>query len=224
MAGYLDAIFVPLSLLLMVGYHVYLCYCLKKYPSNTIIGVNSYQRRVLLSDIMKDGERKSMLAVQTIRNTQMASIFNASVAILVNTALAALSNNSYKASHLHNHALLGSKSYEIVAIKYASTSFILLSSFFCSSSALALFMDANYSITAFSFDHDSTSFTFPKVILERGNLLALIGNRLLWLSFPLLLWMLGPLPLIFSSAAMIWWLYDLDFLRYINIVRKKCHK
>lgn len=152
-----------------------------------------------------------MLAVQSMRNTQMVSIFNASIAILLNTALAALTNNSYNASlFLKTTVFFGSKSKEIFALKYGSASFILLSSFFCSSLALAFFMDANFLLTALSFEY-SSSFTFSKTVLERGNLLALIGNRLLWVTFPLLLWMFGPLPVILSSSALVWWLYELDF-------------
>ena len=161
-----------------------------------------------------------MLAVQSIRNTQMVSIFNASIAILLNTALAALTNNFYNASIFLNSAFYGSKSSEIFALKYGSASFLLLSSFFCSSLALAFFMDANFLITALSFEY-SASFRYSKKVLERGNLLALIGNRLLWVSFPLLLWMIGPLPVIFSSVAMVWWLYELDFASTKS--HKQCH-
>ncbi|PON95119.1 hypothetical protein TorRG33x02_090110 [Trema orientale] len=165
---------------------------------------------MLFLEMMKGAENKGMLAVQSIRNTQMVSIFNASIAILLNTALAALTNNSYNASLLLNTAFFGSKSKEIFPLKYCSASFLLLSSFFCSSMALAFFMDANFLLTALSFEY-SSSFRYSKVVLERGNLFALIGNRLLWVTFPLLLWMLGPLPVILSSVALIWWFYQLDF-------------
>ena len=53
MAGYLDAIIVPLSLFLMAGYHCYLWHCLKKSPSCTTIGINSHRRRMLFLEIMK---------------------------------------------------------------------------------------------------------------------------------------------------------------------------
>lgn len=40
MLSFLDAIFVPFSLFLTVGYHAYLWYCLKKKPSRTTRGIN----------------------------------------------------------------------------------------------------------------------------------------------------------------------------------------
>lgn len=50
--GYLDAILVPLSLLLTVGYHAYLWYTFKTKPYRTTInvGIDSH-RRTWFSDI-----------------------------------------------------------------------------------------------------------------------------------------------------------------------------
>ncbi|PON60532.1 LOW QUALITY PROTEIN: hypothetical protein PanWU01x14_151440 [Parasponia andersonii] len=144
---------------------------------------------MLFLEMMKGAENKGMLAVQSIRNTQMVSIFNASIAIFLNTALTALTNNSYNASLLLNTTFLDPNPKKVSL--YCSASFLLLSCFFCSSMALAFFMDANFLLTALSFEY-SSSFRYSKVVLERGNLFALIGNRLLWVTFPLLLWMLVP--------------------------------
>lgn len=150
-----------------------------------------------------------MLAVQSLRNTQMVAILNASFAIFLNTALAALTNNSYKGSYLLNIPFLGSKSGNMFVLKYGLASFLFLFSFFCSSLALALFMDVNFLINVTSVEFSSSKHS--EMALERGFLLALIGNRLLFVAFPFLLWIFGPLPAVLSSAALVWWLYELDF-------------
>ena len=172
----------------------------------------------------QDVDKKGMLAVQSLRNIQMVAILNASFAIILNTALAALTNNSYKAIHLFNNTTLfsGSRSGQIFVLKYGFASLLLLLSFFCSSIALSFFMDANFLINALSFEYFS-SFEHSKIVLERGNLFALLGNRLLLLSFPLLLWVFGPLPVVLSSAALIWRLYELDFAGQHIKSPKKCH-
>ncbi|EXB54249.1 hypothetical protein L484_013975 [Morus notabilis] len=210
MLSFLDAIFVPFSLFLTVGYHAYLWYCLKKKPSRTTRGINLQTiRRTWFLKIVEGGDKNDMLVVQSLRNSQMVAILNASFAILLNTALAALTNNSFKGSYLLNTPFLGSKSGKMFVQKYGLASFLFLFSFFCSSQALALFMDANFLINASSAEFSSSE--YAEIALERGFLLVLIGNRLLLITFPFLLWIFGPLPVVLSSVALVWWLYELDF-------------
>lgn len=158
---------------------------------------------------IQGGDKNGMLAVQSLRNTQMVAILNASFAILFTTALPALTNNSYKGSYLLNIPVFGSKSGNMFVLKYGLASFLFMFSFFCSSMALALFMDANFLINAASAEFSSSRYS--KIALERGFLLALIGNRLLFVAFPFLVWIFGPLPAVLSSVALVWWLYELDF-------------
>lgn len=150
-----------------------------------------------------------MLAVQSLRNTLMATILTASIAILVNVALAALSNNAYSAEHLLNNPIFGLQSGRILALKFGSASLLLLLSFLCSSMSVGFLIDANFLINAcgdFSSSPDHTHAVF-----ERGFTLALIGNRVLCITFPLLLWMLGPVLVALSSVGLVWALYELDF-------------
>lgn len=164
---------------------------------------------VLNNFAVQGGDKNDMLVVQSLRNSQMVAILNASFAILLNTALAALTNNSFKGRYLLNTPFLGSKSGKMFVQKYGLASFLFLFSFFCSSQALALFMDANFLINASSAEFSSSE--YAEIALERGFLLALIGNRLLLITFPFLLWIFGPLPAVLSSVALVWWLYELDF-------------
>lgn len=150
-----------------------------------------------------------MLAVQSLRNSQMVTILTAAIAIIFNVSLAALTNNAYNARHLFNFELFGSVSGAIFALKFASASVLLLFSFMCNSMAVAYLIDAVFLINA-SAEFSYAGYT--KKMLETGNTLALIGNRLLCIAFPMLLWMFGPLPMAVSSLALVWWFYELDFL------------
>lgn len=152
-----------------------------------------------------------MLAVQSLRNTLMATILTASIAILANVALAALLNNAYRASHLLNNPIFGLQSGGILALKFGSASLLLLLSFLCSSMSVGYLIDANFLINACG-DHELSSFAgHTHTIFERGFMLALIGNRVLCICFPLLLWMLGPVLMALSSVGLVWALYELDF-------------
>lgn len=152
--------------------------------------------------------KKGMVAVQTLRNSQMVIIFTASIAIIFNVSLAAMTNNAYNATHgLFNFEFFGLVSGPTFALKYGTASVLLLFSFVCSSLAVGFLMDVIFLI--------DVSVEIPrahaKKMLERGNALALVGNRLLCMALPMLLWMFGPLAVAVSSVALLWWFYELDF-------------
>ncbi|KAF3970205.1 hypothetical protein ACB098_09G092800 [Castanea mollissima] len=209
---YLDTILVPFSLFLTAGYHVHLWLNFKNKPFSTTIGINEIRRRAWFLDIQQGDDKKGMLAVQSLRNTLMATSFTASITVLVNVALAALINNSYKASetsHLFDHPIFGLQSGGMFAVKFGSASLLLLLSFLCSSMSIGYLIDANFLINA-SAEFSSSEHT--QIVLERGFMLAFIGSRLLCITIPLLLWLLGPALVALSSMALVWLMYEFDFL------------
>ncbi|XP_059644349.1 uncharacterized protein LOC132286101 [Cornus florida] len=205
---YLDTMLVPLSLFLTISYHAYLWHNLKNKPSITTIGMHTLRRRAWLQDLNQGDDKKGMLAVQSLRNTLMDTILTASIAIIIVISLAAITNNTYSASHLLSSPIFGSQSGRIVVLKYGAASLFLLISFLCSSMALGCFIDANFLINA-SKEFSSPGYT--RTIVERGFMLSVVGNRMLCITVPLLLWMFGPIPMALSSGALIWGLYELDF-------------
>ncbi|XP_024191567.1 uncharacterized protein LOC112195380 [Rosa chinensis] len=159
---------------------------------------------------MQGDVRKAMLAVQNLRNTQMVAIITASTAIAFSLALAALTNNAYNASHLFvKTAFFGLQSGRIFALKYGLAYFVLLFSSLCSSMATGFMIDAIFLVNT-SAELSSSGITL--LLFERGYMLAQIGERLLCISFSLLLWLFGPVPVALSSLALVWWLKELDFV------------
>ncbi|CAK7343546.1 unnamed protein product [Dovyalis caffra] len=208
---YLDTILVPLSLAFMVGYHAYLWQCFKNKPSQTTDGIEALKRKAWFAQLNEGDAKTGTLAVQSLRNAQMTTILTAIIAILINLALAALTNNTYKASHLLNgSAFFGSQSGKLYVLKFGSASLFLLVSFLCSSMGLAFLIDANFLINAGSREFSSSP-TYTQTVFERGFMLALMGNRVLCITFPLVIWMFGPVPVALSSVALVWVLYGLDF-------------
>ncbi|CAI0423760.1 unnamed protein product [Linum tenue] len=154
-----------------------------------------------------------MLAVQSLRNGQMATILCGTVAIMINVALPALTNNTYTTGRhlsLMRSPLFGShQSGGITVLKYGSASVCLLASFLCSSMGLGFLMDANFLLVNAAGKWAAADHT--ERLVERGFKLGILGNRVLCISLPLLAWLLGPVAMAVSTLALVWILYCLDF-------------
>ncbi|KAK7294878.1 hypothetical protein RJT34_17776 [Clitoria ternatea] len=219
-AVYLDSILVPLSLIITIGYHAYLCHTIKNKPSRTTYGIDKLRRTAWSHNLNQGDASKAMLTVQSLRNTLMATILTATITILINLALAALTNNSYNASHLFSSGFFGSKSEKILILKYGSASVCLIISFVFSSMAIGYLIDANFLMNAYGEFLLSGGYT--QTILERGFILALVGNRVLCVAVPLMLWMLGPVPVFLASLALVCVLYEFDFVCKFPQSQKQC--
>lgn len=157
---------------------------------------------------MQDGDgKRSMLGVQSFRNSLMSLILSATIAITVNSSLAALANNTYNSNHLlHQHPIFGSQSESLLVLKYSCVSIFLLFSFLCSSIAVWLTIEANFLINAtqdYAQDH-------AHKVMKKGVLLGIVGNRVLFMALPLLVWMIGPVAMALSSFALLLVFYNLD--------------
>ncbi|CAK7324312.1 unnamed protein product [Dovyalis caffra] len=86
----LDYTLVPLGLVVMVAYHLWLLYRIMKHPTKTVIGINAINRRLWVRAMMEDVSKNGVLAVQTMRNNIMASTVLASTAIMLSSLIAVL--------------------------------------------------------------------------------------------------------------------------------------
>ncbi|KAH7867112.1 hypothetical protein Vadar_028989 [Vaccinium darrowii] len=226
---YLDTILVPLSLFLAIGYHAFLWHSYKNKPFLTTIGMHMLRRRTWIQDMKQGDDKKGMLAVQSLRNTLMASTLTALISIIITLALAALINTTYNGNHLLNNRIFGSQSGMILILKYGSAALFLLVSFLCSSMAVGCLIDANFLINAMSTDDDDdddheqiySAAAYTERIMERGFLLAVIGERVLCITFALLFWALGPVPVALSSVTLVSGLYVLDFNGKLPLICKQ---
>ncbi|XP_019459164.1 PREDICTED: uncharacterized protein LOC109359096 [Lupinus angustifolius] len=221
MVVYLDTILIPLSVFITLGYHVYLCHTIKNKPSNTTYGINKQRRKTWCLNLNQGDDKKAMLTVQSLRNTLMATIFTATITILVNMAMAAMTNNTYNVSHsLFKSAFFGSKSDKIIVLKYGTASLCLIISFLCSSMAIGYLIDANFLMNSCGELLLCNGYT--QIILERGFTLAFIGNRVLCVVIPFMLWMLGPVPVLLASLVLVFVLHEFDFVCKLPHNHKPC--
>ncbi|CAD5196195.1 unnamed protein product [Musa acuminata subsp. malaccensis] len=202
----LDLILVPLSLLLTAGYHTYIWFGSKAKQPATTIGYTMSKRETWLQGVIQDNKKKDMLGVQSLRNALMSAILSASIAVTISTSLAALANNAYNSSHLRRHEFFGSQEGSTVVLKYASALLFLLFSFLSNSLAIGCLIDANFLINAGEEEFHKQA----QKMLKRGCVLAVVGNRVLLVTLPMLLWFFGPVPMALSSVAMVLVFYELD--------------
>ncbi|KAG6580424.1 uncharacterized protein LOC111441778 [Cucurbita moschata] len=192
---YIDSTLMSLSLLLVVGYHAHLWQCLKKKPEKTTWGIQREGRRAWL-ELALQLEGGSMQVVQILRNNLMIIILRASISIAVSSSVAALTNNAYKTQQLFRSGTQSSAANSgLFAVKYAAAFVVSVSSFLFSSFGVGFLIDTCMLVST------ATASTHIQRLVDTGFALAFIGNRLMWLSFALLLWSLGPIPVALCSFA-----------------------
>uniref|UniRef100_A0A7N0TME7 DUF599 domain-containing protein n=1 Tax=Kalanchoe fedtschenkoi TaxID=63787 RepID=A0A7N0TME7_KALFE len=210
---YLDVILVPLSFLVMLSYHAWLWHKVRTHPLSTIIGTNSSGRRLWVSAIMKDNDKKNILAVQTLRNMIMGSTLMATTSILLCSGLAAVISSTYSVKKPLNDSVFGAHGELMVALKYVTLLLVFMLSFICHSMSIRFVNQVNFLINTGDLQPDCCHAVTPEYIyelLEKGFLLNTVGNRLFYGALPLLLWIFGPVMVFLCSVSMIPVLYNLD--------------
>ncbi|KAG6391365.1 hypothetical protein SASPL_149119 [Salvia splendens] len=212
--SYLDVILVPLAFMICMGYHLWLWHKVRTQPLSTIIGTNARGRRFWVAAIMKDNEKKNILAVQTIRNTIMGSTLMATTSILLCSGLAAVISSTYSIKKPLNDTVYGAHGEFMVALKYVTLLLIFLFSFICHSLSIRFNNQVNFLINCPLHDDDEGVITpdYIAELLERGLTLNTIGNRLFYAALPLMLWIFGPVLVFLCSVTMVSMLYNLDVI------------
>ncbi|XP_061336517.1 uncharacterized protein LOC133283647 [Gastrolobium bilobum] len=209
---YLDVILVPLGFFLSIGYHFWLWHKVRTQPHTTIIGINASGRRNWVNTMIKDNDKKNILAVQSLRNTIMGATLMATTSILLCSGLAAVISSTYSVKKPLNDAVYGAHGEFMVALKYVTLLTIFLFSFFCHTVSIRFINQVNILINT---PQDPMSLVTPEYIyeiLEKGFIMNTVGNRLFYSGLPLLLWIFGPVMVFLCSLTMVPLLYNLDFV------------
>ncbi|CAL0333020.1 unnamed protein product [Lupinus luteus] len=210
--SYLDVILVPLGFLISIGYHIWLWNKVRTQPHTTIIGINASGRRNWVRAILKDNDKKNILAVQSLRNTIMGATLMATTSILLCSGLAALISSTYSVKKPLNDTVYGAHGEFMVALKYVTLLTMFLFSFFCHSLSIRFINQVNILINT---PQDPMSLVTPQYIneiLEKGFILNTVGNRLFYTGLPILLWIFGPVLVFLCFLTMVPVLYNLDIV------------
>ncbi|KAJ0984156.1 hypothetical protein J5N97_002512 [Dioscorea zingiberensis] len=212
----MDVILVPMGLLCSILYHGWLWHKVRSQPLQTIIGINSAGRRLWAISMIRDNEKKNIVAVQTMRNCIMGSTLMATTSILLCSGLAAIISSTYSVKRAVGDIVFGAHGELMVALKYVLLLLIFLFAFLCYSLSIRFINQVNFLINIPFSDFDDVGAASPVRcehildMLDRGFVLNTIGNRLFYTAVPLLLWIFGPLLLFLCSIAMVLLLYNLD--------------
>lgn len=209
---YLDLILVPLGIAVMLAYHLWLLYRIKTHPTKTVIGINSINRRFWVRAMMEDSGKNGVLAVQTFRNNIMASTVLASTAIMLSSLIAVLmtSDNGNQSAWLD----FGDNSQRAFSIKFFSILICFLVAFLLNVQSIRYYSHASILINVpfkkmGAANHLMTAEYVARTV-NRGSYFWSLGLRAFYFSFPLFLWIFGPIPMIFCCFLLVFMLYFLD--------------
>ncbi|XP_050386763.1 uncharacterized protein LOC126803056 [Argentina anserina] len=211
----LDYVLVPAGLLVMVGYHIWLLYRIKSQPSSTIIGINCINRRFWVHAMMEDTSKNGVLAVQTLRNNIMASTLLASTAIMLSSLIAVLMSSANK-DRTASAFVFGDTSQLGFSIKYFAILVCFLLAFLFNVQSIRYYSHASILINAPfrqmspHLKHHNLTTDYVANTVNRGSYFWSLGLRACYFSFPLFLWIFGPIPMFLSCFVLVVMLYFLD--------------
>ncbi|KAJ8641080.1 hypothetical protein MRB53_017774 [Persea americana] len=209
---YLDLLLIPLAFIFTITYHGWLWHKIRNRPMTTTVGRNAAARRLWVTAMMKDNDKKNILAVQTLRNAIMGATLMATTSILISCGLAAIISSTYNIKKPLNDNIYGGHGEFMVALKYVALLLIFLFSFVCHTLAIRLVNQVNFLINIPQDNAFLITQQYVTELLEKGLILNTVGNRLFYAALPLLLWICGPVLVFLFSATMIPILYNLDIV------------
>lgn len=218
----LDYSLVPAGLMVMLGYHIWLLFLILKHPNKTVIGVNSVSRRYWVRAMMEDTSKNGVLSVQTLRNNIMASSVLASACIMLSSAMAVLMNGKYGERPVG--VVFGDKTALGISIKCFAILLCLLLSFLLNLQSIRYLSLASILINVPKFKNSGrmqlqqqpynclmiSNVEYVGATVNRGSYFWSLGLRAFYFSFPLFLWIFGPIPMFLSSLLLVLMLYLVD--------------
>ncbi|KAJ3210872.1 hypothetical protein HDU67_004942 [Dinochytrium kinnereticum] len=214
------------SILLIGGYHTWLAYVVKRYPSKTVFGITNEARRVWVYTIMK--KKQDILAVQSLRNFIMASSLLATSCVFIIFGFVAFFGTIGSRRDTTNPDNPLSTNFSFVedplfGLKMVLVISIYFLAFFCFAQAIRFYNHVGLVINTSLKDElipeadERQKITYQMMcpslvadLLNRGSRFQTIGLRAVFCSFPLIVYLWGPYFLIASSVAVVILLRVLD--------------
>ncbi|CAK9263008.1 unnamed protein product, partial [Sphagnum jensenii] len=209
--NYLDAILIPLFLAIQLSYHAILFHRVRHTPLRTVIGFNHIARRLWVYSMMKDNEKKNLLAVQSLRNTMMGSTLMASTAILMSSTTGVFMTSTYFNSM--SKPMLGGANDTLTSVKYMTLLFCFLFAFLCFMQSVRYLNHVNFLINQRpELQNTMHLITYDYVadVLTAACNFYTCGTRGFYFAFPLMLWLFGPVPALICCAALVPIMHFLD--------------
>lgn len=209
----LELLALAVSLVLIGGYHLYLRIRLARDPNYTVQAVNREARRRWVSHIM-GSESRSVLGVQTLRNSTMAATFLASTAVLLIMGTLSLTGQADKlAATWHALNFGGVMHVGLWITKLLALVADFFVAFFAFSMAIRLFNHVGYQLGVPAQEDGRPAALRPEAValhLNRAGQYYSVGMRAYYFAVPLVFWLFGPYFLIAASVVLILVLFRVD--------------
>lgn len=209
-----DIISFVVSVALLVIYHLFVRYKIRKNPAYTIQAVNNIARAAWVREIMTT-QGKEVLAVQTLRNSTMAATFIASTAVLLVIGTLTLSGEGDKLnSTWHTLNVAGSADQALWEVKLLLLVIDFFVAFFNGSMAIRFFNHVGYMVNVpQSLQHEALTPQLVAGHLNRAGRFYSLGMRAYYFSVPLVFWLFGSYLMLVSTIGLLVVLYYLDRAR-----------
>ncbi|KAI4350969.1 hypothetical protein L6164_005371 [Bauhinia variegata] len=207
---HLDYVLVPLGLLVFATYHGWLLCSILRNPFRTVIGLNAKSRHQWVFSMMNDPLKNGVLAVQTIRNNIMASTLLATTAITLSSLIGIFATSTWSSDETASIFVIGNKTSTCATIKRLSISVCFLVAFLCNVQSIRYYAHVSFLITAPALKGRSDYIEYIAKTLNRGSHAWSLGMRAFYISFPLILWIYGPIPMFACCCLTTFILYFLD--------------
>ncbi|CAN0922813.1 hypothetical protein LINGRAHAP2_LOCUS33245 [Linum grandiflorum] len=219
----LDCTLVPLGLVTMMSYHLWLLFQILNHPSRTTIGINAINRRFWVRAMMNDTSKNGVLAVQTLRNNIMASTLLASTAIMLSSLIAMLMVGNKSGDSRLVLVMMGDTSDKVLSLKFFSILLCFLLAFLLTVQSIRYYSHASLLINVpvketchrrmmiSGGDHPHhLSVDYVVRTVNRGGYFWSLGLRAFYFSLPLFMWIFGPVPMFLCCVVLVALLYFLD--------------
>ncbi|XP_057843423.1 uncharacterized protein LOC131052815 [Cryptomeria japonica] len=221
--GHLDIILVPVGVLMLVAYHCRLLYRILKTPNTTFIGLNAINRRAWVNANMKEGMKNGVLAVQTLRNSIMASTLLAATAITLSSVLGILMGVGTSPGDWTMYGMKGSVA---SSVKCMVVLLCFLVAFICNAQFVRYYSHVGFLINtpplAPELENDHRQYVCRAI--NRGAYFWSLGLRAFYFSLPLFLWNFGPIPMFVSTCVLLSFLHSFDTpSNDFNAIYNNCH-
>ncbi len=199
-----------LCALLLYIYHRYLAYQTKKNPTYTVQAVNRVARTAWVEMVMTQ-KGKDVLAVQTLRNSTMASTFLASTAVLFIIGVLSLTGQGDKLGNTWHALNFGTQHQELWLTRLLILLLDLFAAFFSFTMSVRVFNHVGYLINVpLESNHKMICPAHVAAHLNRAGRFYSIGMRAFYFTVPLVFWLFGPHLMLAATLGLIVVLYYLD--------------
>lgn len=168
----------------------------------------------LLILFLQDTAKNGVLAVQTLRNNIMASTLLASTAIMLSSLIALLMTSANGEKSLW--IVFGTRTQAFFSIKFFLILLCFLVAFLLNVQSIRYYSHASILINvpfkkiSTNVYHLQRTADYVARTVNRGSYFWSLGLRAFYFSFPLFLWIFGPIPMFLSCLFLVVMLYFLD--------------